>query len=78
MKDKVEILESCIKKSFGIEGEIDFDKSMEEYGVNSISFIKMLVLLEKELGIEFDEDTFKFSDYNTPNQILKYIESLEK
>lgn len=78
MGNNSEVLEACMRKVFEIEGEIDFDKSLEEYGVNSISFIKMLVLLEKELKVEFDENTFNFADYNTPNKIMGYISTLVK
>lgn len=80
MEEERKILEACMRKSFQMDEnvEIDFDKNLDEYGVNSISFIKMLVLLEKELKVEFDENTFNFSDYRTPNQIVEYIKQLKK
>ena len=71
--DKKEILEACMRKAFDLQGEINFDENFKTYGVNSISFIKMLVLLEKELNVEFDQSTFSFSENSTPNQILEYL-----
>lgn len=72
------IIEECMRKCFELDDNtaINFDRELDDYGVNSISFIKMLVLLETELNIEFDEATFNFADYKTPNQILEYISSL--
>ncbi|MCR2022129.1 glycosyltransferase [Blautia pseudococcoides] len=78
--NKKALVEICMREAFEFEEnlEIDFDKRLDEYGVNSISFIKMLVLLENKLEIEFDEATFDFEECNTGNKILHYIEQVNE
>lgn len=75
--DKRKILEECLKKCITLEsGEFDFNKNLQEYGMNSITAIKFLVLVENELDIEFDESAFSLEQHGTLQKILDYIEAM--
>lgn len=53
-----------------IENEVD----LHEYGITSISFIKIIVQLEELLDKEFDNDILMFEDKVTVNDIIRLIE----
>lgn len=74
-----ETFEKCMRKCFDLREDypIDFNKPLDEFGINSISLIKLLVLLETELEVEFDETTFNLSNYRTPNRILEYVADIK-
>lgn len=62
------------------------DNNVEDYlrnndnitglGINSISFIKLVVYLENEFNIEFDDDALDFSKFTSLNELCKYVNSL--
>lgn len=52
--------------------EIDDNANLIDYGMSSLSFIRMIVALEDEFNIEFDEMSDS-SQFRTINKILKYV-----
>ncbi|NJD01331.1 MAG: hypothetical protein FIA99_01740 [Ruminiclostridium sp.] len=42
-------------------------------GINSVSFIKLIVSLEEELEIEFEDDMLDFTKLNTIRSLVGYI-----
>jgi len=54
--------------------EIAADKDMILYGMNSLSFIRLIVAVEKEFAVEFDE-SIDVSQARTVNKIAEYIEA---
>ena len=55
--------------------EIQGDEKFEDFGVNSISFIKLVVATESEFGFEFDDDDLDFIRINTINNLVEYIKN---
>lgn len=54
------------------------DDSLNKYklknlGINSISFIKLVVIIEQKFGIEFEDDKLDFNSYDTFDSIVAYI-----
>ena len=51
------------------------DENLAERGIGSIIFIKLIVLIEVEFEIEFEDDKLNISDFCNVNELIKYIES---
>lgn len=47
--------------------------SIEELGMNSITFIKMIIEIEEEFDIEFSEDQLDARSFHTINDIIHAI-----
>lgn len=60
------------------EIEVLKSDSLAELGLNSITFVKIVVEIEKELDIEFDDDYLDFEKYSTVNEFCRYVDSLVK
>lgn len=56
--------------------EEDFFKSYIELGINSILFVKLLINLEIELDIEFEEEIININQMYTPDELIRYIYNL--
>lgn len=71
------ILENITKKVREIVDEEDLQLNVEtiieSIGLNSIGFIKLLVFLEDEYEIEFDDDDLNFEKYSTFGNIINKI-----
>ena len=66
-----EIVENLLEKSKGVED----DTLLQTVGLNSINFIQLIVALEDDYDIDFnDEDMEKFSD-NTINSLVEWVQS---
>ncbi len=50
-----------------------FSKSYIELGINSILFVKLLINLEIELDIEFEEEIININQMYTPDELIQYI-----
>lgn len=54
--------------------EISLDGNLQDMGINSISFIKLVLALEKEFGIEIDDENLIFDVFQTSRSIINYVE----
>ena len=52
---------------------IDENDDLTKYGYNSIDFIKVIVELEKEFGIELDDSDLLLDKFNTLSKIRDTI-----
>jgi len=57
-------------------GDITMDASTSNIGLDSIAFIKIVVLLESEFDIEFEDDMLSINEFPTIKTIFEYIESI--
>jgi|GEM_PF-2635626 phosphopantetheine attachment domain protein len=57
-------------------GPEDMDKGLEQLGINSIIFIKLVVQLEKEFQVVFDDTDLSIDKYENLLEIQNYIDSL--
>lgn len=71
MKNKETIVMSIISRFY--EDEIDVNKSFNECGINSITFVKIVVAIEQELSFEFDDSDFDDDRFTTIQEFIDYI-----
>lgn len=55
--------------------EIKLDDVLVNYGINSITFIKFIVLLENEFDIQVDDENLDYTKMSTLNSLISYIEN---
>ncbi|WP_044875572.1 acyl carrier protein [Paenibacillus sp. IHBB 10380] len=55
------------------EQQITLETSIQELGLNSIAFIKLLVFLEDEFNIEFEDDDLLIEQYSTFEDMVNKI-----
>lgn len=51
----------------------DFQEELVEYGVDSLSFVSLLLDVEAEFQIEFEESVFQMDVLYSLERILQYI-----
>ena len=51
------------------------DDDLTDIGLNSISYIKLVVLLEKEFDFEFNDNELNVEKYKTISSVVNAIES---
>ncbi len=77
MSEMVETrLKKVIKENYkDIADNIRLDETLAAFGLNSVEFVKLVVMLEKEFGFEFDNEHLDFAKFSTIRDIVDYIES---
>jgi acyl carrier protein len=55
--------------------EIDLDKNLQDLGINSVSFIKVVLAIEKQFDIEIDDENLIFEVFQTLRNIINYVRS---
>lgn len=79
MKDTIELeIRKCLKSH--VSTTVDFDalelsESLEEAGVNSIDFIKVIADIEMKFEISFSDDEVDLSQYNTLESFVQFVNS---
>ena len=49
------------------------EDSLLDYGITSVNYIRIIVELEQEYGIEFDDDDLSIETLKTLNDLVDYI-----
>lgn len=57
--------------------KIEDDDDLAMLGVNSVTFIKLVVATEMEFDIEWDDENLNVVNFSTINNIVDYISSCE-
>lgn len=70
MNNKAEII-NIIESSLGIS--VSEDTVIEEYGISSFDFIRVLVMLENEFSISFSNEQLFMENYKTVNDIIAAV-----
>ena len=74
--DKViEILNENIENAEVIEDK--FDENLSELGMDSITFIKIIVAVEEQFECEIPDSKLVISEMNTANKIFKVLKDIE-
>lgn len=61
-----------------VEGYLKENDDLTEIGLDSISFIKIIVALEQNYDIEFDDVSLDFSNFDSFNKLCDFVkESIE-
>lgn len=56
--------------------EVNEESNISQLGVSSIAYVKLLIFIEEEFDIMFDDDDLLMSDDITVKELAKKIESL--
>lgn len=62
------------KVNISVEDDSCFQKSLVELGINSLLFIKLLVNIEVEVDIEFEEEFLNPNFTSNLEQLVNYID----
>jgi acyl carrier protein len=70
----IETITKVLKKR-GLEREIKFEQPLDELGLglDSMGRLELLIEIEKEFQLEFEEEDWGTNMFKTPNEILGYI-----
>ena len=63
-----------IRKYIGIDN-VKPDMKIATCGIDSMSFVQMIIELEDEFGFEFSDNKMILSEFETIADIIKYVES---
>ena len=58
--------------------KVGIDEDLTNIGINSISFIKMIVTIESEFGIEIDDENLDVGKISTLRKVIEIIDSALK
>ncbi|MBP3234259.1 MAG: acyl carrier protein [Eubacterium sp.] len=74
-KEEVRIaLATLINEEFSELGEIDMEKDIvTEYGINSVSIIRLIVSAEEKFGIQFSDYELSLEEYPTFGDLAAVI-----
>ena len=56
-------------------GDVSLGTFLSDVGIDSITFIKMIVALEGEFGFEFDDEMLLITSFPTIKSMIKYVET---
>ncbi|MCY8487029.1 acyl carrier protein [Bacillus atrophaeus] len=73
-KAVLDIISSFDGVNIGSE-QVDFNKQLINYGVDSITFIKIIVKIENEFKIEIDDSVLNQNSLSTIQNIVKYLKN---
>lgn len=69
-------VQEIVQRNSYIDKIISTDDDLRKLGINSLNFIKMIVSIEDEFGIEFPDDALCFDKYNTVIEIADLVFAL--
>jgi len=65
LREKLEVSEAV---------DIKPEYSLQTLDINSVSFVKLVVEIEKEFGFEFQDDSIDMSKLSTVKNLIEFIE----
>ena len=71
----IEIINENIEKNKLNESMVDIE--LPQLGIDSITFIKIVVSLEESFDCEIPDSRLLFSEMNTVNKIMKVLKEIE-
>ncbi|MDU4144979.1 MAG: acyl carrier protein [Clostridium sp.] len=75
-----EKLKSLVKKAANIDSSINIsiNENLNNLGIDSLSFISLIVDIEYEFNIVFDDDMLLLEKFRSINDLANYIKILIK
>ncbi|MFS1512192.1 acyl carrier protein [Chengkuizengella sp. SCS-71B] len=69
---------NMLKENLEVSDEVDIDQlglddDLSVLGVNSMTFIKLVIAAEMEFGMTWDDEELDFRNFSTINNIINYI-----
>lgn len=71
-KKIIKILAENFSEDTNIE-QIGLDDDLKTLGINSITFIKVIVLIESEFGVVFEDENLDFNKFPNLRSIIGYL-----
>lgn len=56
-------------------GSASAKSDLAALGINSITYVKLVVAIEEEFGFEFDDEDLEVGKFESLNSIISYIEN---
>jgi len=74
-KEKIiQILSTYLKSELDVEFTSDLlNSQIQDVGINSITYIKLLVTFENEFDFEFDDEILVITAFPTIQEMIEYI-----
>lgn len=76
IRDKIIEIISSYCNIDDLKGYLENNDDLSVFGINSISFIKMVIIFENDFKIEFDDEALSFTNFHSFNALHNYILSL--
>jgi len=76
--DMQERVINMLRENVGECSELDNIKPDDELsvlGINSVTFIKLVIAAEMEFGITWKDEDLNYQNFSTVNKIMEYISS---
>ncbi|NDI34214.1 acyl carrier protein [Chengkuizengella sediminis] len=75
IKEKVlNMLKENLEENEGVAiDQLGLDDDLSILGVNSMTFIKLVIAAEMEFGMTWDDEELDFRNFSTINNIINYI-----
>lgn len=73
----IEKVKELIKETLPAGTVLEDETLLKDAGINSLSFIKLIVSLEDEFDVEFEDSELGKFETSTPATLTEYIESVK-
>lgn len=54
--------------------EISVEDTLEDLGINSLAFIRIIIEIEEKYGFEFDDEDLNYQKFKYVKDVIEYIE----
>jgi acyl carrier protein len=72
----ITMLKENLEDADGLE-KLNPDYDLSSFGINSVTFIKLVIAAEMEFGFSWNDDDLDYKDFSTVNNIVEYIKRSE-
>lgn len=67
--------EATIEKNIDVKN-VQPDDDLKSFGINSVTYVKFIILIEEEFDIEFEIEDISFKEHNTFRKIIEIIKEV--
>ncbi|WDF52839.1 acyl carrier protein [Paenibacillus sp. KACC 21273] len=67
-------IQNWIKEQITYDGNISLDQDLSHIGLDSFSFVKLIVIIENHYSIEIDDDSLIMENISTIESLVRIIE----
>ncbi|MWC28628.1 acyl carrier protein [Paenibacillus sp. MMS18-CY102] len=71
----MDLLKDVLAEDGGEIGDIGPDEDLSAFGINSMTFIRLVLALEMEFGVSWGDDDLQYENFLTLNNIIRYVEA---
>lgn len=72
----INMLKENLDDTSGLDN-LDPDCDLSGFGINSVTFIKLVIAAEMEFGISWNNEDLNYKNFSSVNNIVEYITSSE-